>query len=106
MSQNTFSRKVREQVAKIPRGRIASYEDIAARAGNPKAALSVANALGNPGDTPGWHRVIRASGAISPRLPDSERLRQRNLLQAEGVSFDGWRVRGFDSRALGMDEGP
>ena len=104
ISQNTFSRKVREEVAKIPRGMVASYEDIAARAGNSKAALSVANALGDPGDTPGWHRVVRTSGLISPRLPDSERLRQRRLLQTEGVRFDGWRVRGFDFRIRGMKE--
>ena len=82
-------------IAAIPRGQVASYGQIAAVAGLPRNARMVGRALREVPDTfdlP-WHRVVNHQGAISPRgRPTSER-DQRELLEAEGVTFHGERVR-------------
>ncbi len=81
-------------VKKIPRGKVATYGQIAALAGMPRHARQAGYALAA---TPAnmkipWHRVINAQGRISMRLrhwdSGSDDL-QKILLEAEGVIFDG-----------------
>ena len=81
--------RIARVVAAIPRGQVATYGQVAAQAGNARAARQVAWALrvyagrGLP-----WHRVLGAGGVI--RLPQGNGLeRQRALLRAEGVAVDG-----------------
>ncbi len=79
----------------IPRGRVATYGQIAELAGLRGHARQIGYALyalPEESDVP-WHRVINARGEISPRsLPGPDAL-QRDLLEAEGVRFDsGGRV--------------
>lgn len=80
-------------VKRIPRGKVATYGQIAALAGMPRHARQAGYALAA---TPAnkkipWHRVINAQGKISLRLKHwdsgSDDL-QRILLEAEGVQFD------------------
>lgn len=75
-------------VAMIPRGRVATYGQVAAQAGNARAARQVAWALRvYAGRALPWQRVIGAGGVI--RLPPGNGLeRQRALLRAEGVAVD------------------
>ena len=76
-------------VASIPRGKVATYGQVAALAGLPRRARLVGRMLRElPDDSMvPWHRVINASGEISDRgLPEGEHL-QRLLLQDEGVEF-------------------
>ena len=69
----------------IPPGRVMSYGQIAALAGNPRMARQVGWAMHDcPPDVP-WHRVVRRDGSIA--TGDAET--QRALLRAEGVEFDG-----------------
>jgi methylated-DNA-protein-cysteine methyltransferase-like protein len=76
-------------VASIPKGKVATYGQVAELAGLPRRARMVGYALRElPGgsDLP-WHRVVNASGGVSARgRPESERT-QRALLEAEGVVF-------------------
>jgi methylated-DNA-protein-cysteine methyltransferase-like protein len=77
-------------VHRIPRGRVATYGQIAQLAGIPGHARQVGYALYNlsDGESIAWHRVINAKGEISARSDGrSERL-QRALLEREGVEFD------------------
>jgi AraC family transcriptional regulator of adaptative response/methylated-DNA-[protein]-cysteine methyltransferase len=61
-----FQIKVWQALLKIPRGAVASYEDIARRIGNPDAVRAVANAVAhNPvAYLIPCHRVIRKTGAV------------------------------------------
>lgn len=61
-----FQIKVWQALLKIPRGAVASYEDIARRIGNPHAVRAVANAVAhNPvAYLVPCHRVIRKTGAV------------------------------------------
>lgn len=74
-------------VCAIPAGRIATYGDIATRAGLPGAARRVGAALRKlpQGSEVPWYRVVNASGRSS--LPSGTRGsdRQRALLASEGV---------------------
>lgn len=82
-----------EVVRKIPRGKVATYGQIAALAGMPRHARQAGYALAATPESVKipWHRVINAQGRISLRLrhwdSGSDDL-QRILLEAEGVGFD------------------
>ncbi|PRQ04149.1 Methylated-DNA--protein-cysteine methyltransferase [Enhygromyxa salina] len=74
-------------VEAIPRGRVASYGQVAELAGLPGRARLVGRVLSHlpPGSEVPWQRVVNARGEIS--LPDDAGARQRRLLEREGVSF-------------------
>ncbi len=68
MKTMSFYDKIYEAVMSIPYGKTATYGQIAALAGNPRAARAVGNALHKnplPGVIP-CHRVVNASGRLSP----------------------------------------
>jgi methylated-DNA-protein-cysteine methyltransferase-like protein len=76
-------------VHRIPRGRVATYKQVAQHAAlpGPTGARQVGYALAAlaEGSRIPWHRVVNAAGRVSPR--ESSAL-QRELLEAEGVCFD------------------
>ena len=79
---------------RVPRGRVATYGQVAAVAGLRSQARLVGYALhALPAGSPvPWHRVLNARGRIS--LPQHDGLYdlQKSLLQDEGVTFDGERI--------------
>ena len=84
-----FTRRVRNIIAAIPEGRVATYGQIAALAGNNRAARQVSWILhsSSAAHRLPWHRVIGSGGRISlPRERGYEE--QRALLVLEGVCFD------------------
>lgn len=88
-----LSERITELIRAIPRGRVATYGQIAVLARAPGAARRVAWLLHSSSRTRGlpWHRVIGSSGRIS--LPPGRGAElQRSLLEAEGVGFEGERV--------------
>jgi methylated-DNA-protein-cysteine methyltransferase-like protein len=79
-------------VRRIPRGHVATYGQIAALLGRPRAARAVGHAMHEcPLDVP-WHRVVNASGGISRRARMDSMLTQRLLLVREGVALRNGRV--------------
>jgi len=84
-----FSR-IHTVIRKIPKGKVASYGDVAYAAGFPGAARQVAWALHGSRGLP-WQRVVGAGGHIL--LPGEAGFEQRMRLQQEGVQFVGLRVR-------------
>lgn len=93
-----FRERVYRLVAAIPAGRVATYGQIAGLAGHPRRARHVGRAL-SAAEHPElpWHRVINAQGQVSHRggehpAPDQALNRQRRLLVAEGIAFQGQRV--------------
>ncbi len=69
----------------MPAGRVATYGQIAAAAGNPRAARAVVWVLRRRDDLP-WHRIVNVGGGVSLRAGDG-RERQCALLEAEGIEF-------------------
>lgn len=78
-------------VRRIPRGRVATYGQVAALAGlvrQPRLVGYALHALPSSTAVP-WHRVVNARGMISIRADGTASLSQRLLLEREGVHFDG-----------------
>ena len=84
--------RIRDLIRRIPEGQVATYGQLAAWAGNPRAARVVVWVLRNAGDDQvlPWHRVINSRGRVSLPRGDGFEL-QRALLRDEGVavSVDG-----------------
>jgi methylated-DNA-protein-cysteine methyltransferase-like protein len=89
-----FFERVYGVVRRIPRGRVATYGQVAQLVGVARGARAVGWALGGIGrrlaSVP-WHRVVGAQGRISLDGRPSG-LVQRKRLRAEGVRFVGGRV--------------
>ncbi len=82
---------IQRMVRRIPKGKVASYGEVARAAGYPGTARQVAWALRNAGaqGLP-WQRVLGSGGKIL--LSGVDGLHQRTLLELEGVAFKGERV--------------
>jgi methylated-DNA-protein-cysteine methyltransferase-like protein len=102
-------RRIYAVVSRIPRGRVATYGQIARLANVPGQARLVGYALSAlpHGSRVPWHRVVNARGRISPRRDGGPEARiQRHLLETEKVRFDAdgriplaafrWRPRSAD----------
>jgi len=91
MNPNFFDR-VYAVVRMIPAGKVASYGQIAALLGHPRAARTVGWALNalrdNDIDDVPWQRVINSQGRISISRADLGAELQQALLEEEGVEFD------------------
>lgn len=88
-----FHSGVYRLVERIPRGQVATYGQIAALLGYPRAARAVGRAMKHvPGHLP-WHRVVNAQGGISLRRNVGSMLTQRVLLEQEGVRVRRGRIR-------------
>jgi methylated-DNA-protein-cysteine methyltransferase-like protein len=83
-----FFARVYAAVRAIPRGRVATYGQVAALLGVPRGARAVGWALRAlpAGNSVPWHRVVGAGGRISIRAGAGPEL-QRRRLRAEGVAF-------------------
>lgn len=86
MDEQTHER-VREVIAAVPAGTVATYGDIAAITGLSTPRL-VGRVLREDGFDLPWHRIIRATGIPAPHLRDE----QLQLLRAEGVVPQDGRV--------------
>lgn len=87
---NTFDR-IYEVVKRIPYGRVATYGQIAALAGNPRWARVVGYALHvNPDpDSIPCYRVVNREGRVSPAFAFGGENMQITLLEREGVELRG-----------------
>ena len=74
--------EVLRRVRAVPDGRVTTYGDLSP--GAPRFAGTVLSECDEP-DVP-WHRIVRADGSLAKGE------RQRRLLDAEGVPFNGERV--------------
>ena len=84
---NSFYNKVYSAVKAIPKGKVATYGQIAALCGAPRAARVVGTALHHnpePVITP-CHRVVNRFGGLAPAFAFGGMDAQRSLLEEEGV---------------------
>lgn len=105
-----FTKKVLSLVKKIPKGKVATYGQIAALAGKSHAARGVGwilNSCAKPYKLP-WQRVINSKGKISFHKATSEYRNQKRFLKKEKIEFEtddsinldvyGWNKKAKPSR--------
>jgi len=97
---DAFKNRVIHVLRRIPPGRVATYGDVAAMAGRPRAARAVGNLMRTI-KMPGlpFHRVVAAGGRVGgygefPQLKVS-------LLSAEGLTIARGRIRNFSRHRMG-----
>jgi methylated-DNA-protein-cysteine methyltransferase-like protein len=81
-----FEERIKDRIKAVPHGRVATYAQIAALAGNPRGARQVARVLhscSGPAALP-WHRIINSRGWISLKRGRGFE-EQKRLLVGEGV---------------------
>lgn len=83
-------RAIRQAIRQIPRGKVATYGQVAAAAGYPLYHRQVVKVLNKAGNALPWQRVVGAGGAIKLRYGSGQEQRMR--LEMEGVRFRGKRV--------------
>lgn len=90
LTPNKFTLKVMETIKSIPRGKVATYKQVAGLSGKPHGSRGVAwilNTCSEKYKLP-WYRVINSQGKISFK-PYTKNFRlQRTLLRTEGVDVD------------------
>ncbi len=93
----SFFQKAKAIIKMIPSGKVATYGQIAAYAGDPRGARQVAWVLNSSSqkDELPWHRVINSKGKISLK-PNYGYEIQKALLEKEGVTFDSEDTIDFD----------
>lgn len=83
----TFTEKVYEVVKKIPKGKVLTYGEVAAKAGNPKAVRAVGSALRkNFNSEIPCHRVICADGSVGQYNRGGSEAKRR-ILREEGCDI-------------------
>ena len=84
-----FTKKVISMIKKIPKGKVATYSQIAKLADKPQGTRGVVWILHSQSERNdlAWHRVINAKGKISFPEMTPQQLRQKKLLELEGVEF-------------------
>ena len=83
-------KKIYDVVCQIPKGKVATYGQVASLAGNPRWARVVGYALHNnpaPGLIP-CHRVVNREGKVAEAFAFGGGQTQRSLLEAEGIVFE------------------
>lgn len=91
---DTPRKRIYEAVKKIPKGKVATYGQVAEMAGNAKMARAVGNALHHnpdPEHIP-CYRVVNAKGELAGAFAFGGADIQKNLLEADGIEVVGNKV--------------
>ncbi len=90
----TMKEQVYRYLRIIPRGKVVTYGQLAARIGHPGAARAVGNILHrNPdGDKNPCYKVVKGDGRLSPRYAFGGLSAQRERLEREGITVTDGRV--------------
>ncbi|KKS69893.1 MAG: cysteine methyltransferase [Candidatus Daviesbacteria bacterium GW2011_GWA2_42_7] len=94
MTLTTFKEKVYKLTRQIPKGKVATYGQLARLAGSPRAARAVGVFMKINPDAPNTpcHRVVSANGNLTGYSAGNGLSTKKKMLIAEGVNFRGHRV--------------
>ncbi len=90
----TFRQDVYALIGKIPKGKVATYGQVARLVDSPKAARAVGMCMRTNPDAPRTpcHRVVAADGSLTGYSADGGLKRKKEILLREGVQFKGDKV--------------
>jgi O-6-methylguanine DNA methyltransferase len=90
----TFREKIYELTRQIPKGKVATYGQLAELAGSPGAARAVGMCMKTNPDAPHTpcHRVVASDGKLTGYSAKEGLKTKRGMLLEEGVKFNGEKV--------------
>lgn len=90
----TFRDLVYSLTKQIPKGKVATYGQLASLAGKPRAARAVGSLMRHNPEAPivPCHRVVAADGSLNGYFGQSKLSQKKTMLLAEGVRFSGEKV--------------
>ncbi len=93
-ASSPFTQKIYAVAARIPKGKVATYGQVARLAGNTNAARAVGNAMKRNPDrrVVPCHRVVASDGSLTGYSFGKGIATKKNALLKEGVIFIGIRV--------------
>lgn len=96
----TFKDKIYELARQIPKGKVATYGQLAELAGSPGAARAVGMCMKTNPDAPHTpcHRVVAANGKLTGYSADGGVKKKKQMLVDEGVKFLGDKVNLYVSQ--------
>lgn len=88
------TKRIYDAVKNIPKGKVATYGQVAALAGNPRMSRAVGNALHKNPDPDGipCYRVVNSKGELADEFAFGGKDIQKNLLEADGIEVINGRV--------------
>jgi len=88
-SRGTFRQKIYDLTKKIPRGKVATYGQLAQLAGSPGAARAVGMCMKTNPNAPvvPCHRVVASDGSLTGYSAGNGISTKQKMLQQEGVVF-------------------
>lgn len=91
---SAFTEQVYALARKIPKGKVATYAQLAALAGNARAARAVGAAMRTNPDIPATpcHRVVASDGSLTGYSAGHGIPTKKKMLEGEGVAFKGIKV--------------
>jgi methylated-DNA-protein-cysteine methyltransferase related protein len=91
---STFTEKVYEITKQIPKGKVATYGQLARLVGNPKAARAIGMAMRTNPNAPHTpcHRVVASDGSLTGYSGGDGVSTKKKMLLEEGVVFQGDKV--------------
>ena len=89
MNKTLFREKVYKLTRQIPKGKVATYGQLARLAGSPRAARAVGVCMKTNPDAPNTpcHRVVSANGNLTGYSAGNGISTKKKMLIAEGVDF-------------------
>lgn len=101
MDDSTLEKGFRDRVygfmAVLPADKVTTYGDIAAMAGQPRAARIVGGIAHQGPDALPWHRLVNREGGLAIGFPGGQDV-QRQLLEGDGISCTNYIVDNFGER--------
>lgn len=92
-----FREKVYQLMSELPPDKVTTYGDLAAMAGQPRAARIVGGiAHQGPDDLP-WHRLVNKEGGLAIGYHGGQEV-QRQILEQDGITCTDYKIDNFGER--------
>ncbi len=92
-----FRERVYQLMGELPRDKVTTYGDLAAMAGQPRAARIVGGIAHQGPDNLPWHRLVNKEGGLAIGYHGGQEV-QRQMLEQDGITCTEYKVDNFGER--------
>ncbi len=92
-----FREKIYQLMSELPGDKVTTYGDLAAMAGQPRAARIVGGVAHQGPDSLPWHRLVNKEGGLAIGYHGGQEV-QRQMLEQDGITCTDYKVDNFGER--------